>query len=83
MKIVIGVAAFDIQKIKNPEISGKEYQNGVQKDSWNVREYVPRNLCLPNVFPAAVLYSILQIHLLLCLLIRKSNHRSRRNRPVI
>lgn len=30
----------DIQKIKNPEISGIEYQNGVQKDSWNVREYV-------------------------------------------
>jgi len=39
-KIVIEVAAFDIQKIKNPEISGIEYQNGVQKDSWNVREYV-------------------------------------------
>jgi hypothetical protein len=39
-KIVIEVAAFDIQKIKNPEISGTEYQNGVQKDSWNAREYV-------------------------------------------
>ena len=39
-KIVIEVAAFDIQKIKNPEISGTGYQNGVQKDSWNVREYV-------------------------------------------
>jgi len=39
-KIEIEVAAFDIQKIKNPEISGKEYQNGVQKDSWNAREYV-------------------------------------------
>ena len=39
-KIDIEVAAFDIQKIKNPEISGKEYQNGVQKDSWNAREYV-------------------------------------------
>ncbi len=39
-KIVIEVAAFDIQKIKNLEISGTEYQNGVQKDSWNVREYV-------------------------------------------
>ncbi len=33
-------AAFDIQKINNPEISGVEYQNGVQKDFWNVREYV-------------------------------------------
>ncbi len=39
-KIVIEVAAFDIQKIKNPDISGTGYQNGVQKDSWNVREYV-------------------------------------------
>jgi len=39
-RIVIEVAAFDIQKIKNPEISGIEYQNGVQKDRWNVREYV-------------------------------------------
>ena len=39
-KIIIEVAAFDIQKIKNPEISGTGYQNGVQKDSWNVREYV-------------------------------------------
>lgn len=39
-KIEIEVAAFDIQKIKNPEISGIEYQNGVQKDSWNARDYV-------------------------------------------
>jgi hypothetical protein len=39
-RIDIEVAAFDIQKIKNPEISGIEYQNGIQKDSWNVREYV-------------------------------------------
>jgi len=39
-RIDIEVAAFDIQKIKNPDISGVEYQNGVQKDSWNVREYV-------------------------------------------
>ena len=39
-KIVIEVAAFDIQKIKNPGISGTGYQNGVQKDSWNTREYV-------------------------------------------
>ncbi len=39
-KIIIEVAAFDIQKIKNPEISGTGYQNGVQRDSWNTREYV-------------------------------------------
>jgi len=39
-KINIEVAAFDTQKIKKPEISGKEYQNGEQKGFWNVREYV-------------------------------------------
>lgn len=39
-KIVVEVASFDIQKIKNPEISGKEYQQGDQLDFWNVREYV-------------------------------------------
>jgi len=33
-------AKFDIQRINNPEISGEEYQNGVQKDFLNAREYV-------------------------------------------
>ena len=32
--------AFDIQRIKNPGIFGKEYQEGSQKGFWNVREYV-------------------------------------------
>ena len=39
-KIVAEVASFDIQKIKNPDISGKEYQEGEQLGFWNVREYV-------------------------------------------
>ena len=39
-KLVIEVASFDIQKIKNPEISGEEYQHGEQLGFWNVREYV-------------------------------------------
>lgn len=39
-KIVVEVASFDIQKIKNPTISGTEYQQGEQLDFWNVREYV-------------------------------------------
>jgi len=39
-KIVIEVAAFDIQKIKNPDISGEQYQQGDQSGSWNIREYV-------------------------------------------
>jgi len=39
-EINVQVASFDIQKIKNPDISGKEYQNGEQAGFWNVREYV-------------------------------------------
>lgn len=39
-KIVVETASFDIQKIKNPDISGKEYQEGDQLGFWNVREYV-------------------------------------------
>ena len=39
-KISIEVAAFDIQKIKNPEIEGEGYQTGKQAGFWNVREYV-------------------------------------------
>ena len=39
-KIIVETAAFDIQKINNPEITGKQYQQGVQKDFWNIREYV-------------------------------------------
>jgi N6-L-threonylcarbamoyladenine synthase len=38
--IVVEVASFDIQKIKNPAISGTDYQQGEQLDFWNVREYV-------------------------------------------
>ncbi len=39
-KIVIETASFDIQKIRNPEISGREYQQGEQLGFWNTREYV-------------------------------------------
>jgi len=39
-KIIVEVASFDIQKIKNPNISGKEYQEGDQYGFGNVREYV-------------------------------------------
>ncbi len=38
--IIVEAAAFDTQKIKNPDIAGIGYQNGEQKDFWNVREYV-------------------------------------------
>lgn len=39
-KVVVEVAQFDIQKIKNPNISGDEYQKGEQLGWANVREYV-------------------------------------------
>lgn len=39
-KVVIEYSSFDIQKLKNPDIEGEEYQNGEQKDSWNMREYI-------------------------------------------
>ena len=39
-QVVVEVAQFDIQKIKNPEISGIKYQQGEQMGFYNVREYV-------------------------------------------
>ncbi|CAN2039296.1 5-methylcytosine-specific restriction enzyme A [Candidatus Magnetomoraceae bacterium gMMP-15] len=39
-KVIVEVANFDIQKIKNLDIEGKQYQNGEQKGFWNIREYV-------------------------------------------
>jgi RRXRR protein/HNH endonuclease len=39
-KVIVEVASFDIQKIKNPDVQGEEYQQGSQLGFWNVREYV-------------------------------------------
>ena len=39
-KVIIEVANFDIQAIKNPEIKGYLYQLGEQMGFWNLREYV-------------------------------------------
>ncbi len=39
-KILVEVAQFDIQKIKDFAIAGKEYQEGDQMGFWKVREYV-------------------------------------------
>ena len=39
-KLVVEVASFDIQKIKNPDIQGEEYQQGEQLGFKNVREYI-------------------------------------------
>ena len=39
-KIIVEVASFDIQAIKNPSISGSLYQQGKQAGFWNLREYI-------------------------------------------
>ena len=39
-KITVETASFDMQLLKNPDISGKGYQQGEQLGFWNVREYV-------------------------------------------
>jgi hypothetical protein len=39
-KVTIEVANFDIQKIKDPTIEGKDYQKGEQTGFWNLREYI-------------------------------------------
>ena len=39
-RIIVEVASFDIQKIKNPTISDVDYQQGEQLNFYNVREYV-------------------------------------------
>jgi len=39
-KIIVEVANFDIQAIKNPNISGIAYQQGEQAGFWNLREYI-------------------------------------------
>lgn len=38
--IVVETASFDIQKIKDPDINGTDYQQGEQLGFWNIREYV-------------------------------------------
>ena len=38
--IIVEVASFDIQKIKDPGIEGIGYQQGEQLGFWNTREYV-------------------------------------------
>lgn len=39
-KIIVEVAQFDTQLLKNLQINGTEYQQGEQMGFWNVREYV-------------------------------------------
>ena len=38
--VIIEANNFDMAKINNPKINGKDYQNGLQKDYYNVKQYV-------------------------------------------
>jgi hypothetical protein len=44
-RLVIETASFDIHKIVNPSVTGQEYQEGRQKDFYNVKQFV---LCRDN-----------------------------------
>ena len=37
---LVETASFDIHKISNPDVSGKDYQQGNQKDFYNVKSYI-------------------------------------------
>lgn len=39
-KVVVEANNFDVAKISNPDIKGKEYQDGDQKGFYNVKQYV-------------------------------------------
>lgn len=39
-RTVIEVAQFDVHLLKNPDVSGVQYQQGEQMGFWNTREYV-------------------------------------------
>lgn len=39
-KVIVEVCNFDIQKIKNPDIKGKEYQDGGTKGFENIKAYI-------------------------------------------
>jgi len=40
VNIIVETAEFDTHRLKNPNINGKEYQNGEQKDFYNVKSAV-------------------------------------------
>ncbi|MBV8882494.1 MAG: HNH endonuclease, partial [Chroococcidiopsidaceae cyanobacterium CP_BM_RX_35] len=64
-QVVIEVASFDIQKIKNPAIEGKGYQQGEQYDFDHLREYIlhrDRHNCQNPNCKNKVKEAILQVH---------------------
>ncbi|MHA2297467.1 MAG: RNA-guided endonuclease IscB [Candidatus Hodarchaeales archaeon] len=62
---VIEVASFDIQKIKNPSITGVDYQQGEQHSFWNLREYIlhrDKHSCQNPACKNRAKQIILQVH---------------------
>lgn len=64
-KVIIEVAAFDIQAIKKPGIEGKVYQEGEQMGFWNLREYILHrdgHRCTNTDYKNKAEEKILQVH---------------------
>ncbi len=63
--VVVEIANFDIQKVKNPEIEGKGYQEGEQSGYWNLREYIlhrDKHSCQNPDCTSNAKQKILQVH---------------------
>lgn len=63
--IVIEVASFDIQRLKNPAIEGTGYQQGEQASFWNLREYILHrdgHSCQNPQCPNRAKEKVLQVH---------------------
>ena len=62
-KIVVEIASFDSQKIKNPDIKGAEYQQGDQLGFKNVKAYVlARDGCTCRCCKGSSKDKILRVH---------------------
>ncbi|HEY5561316.1 MAG TPA: RNA-guided endonuclease IscB [Clostridiaceae bacterium] len=64
-KCIVEVANFDIQKMKNDNISGVEYQQGDMMGFWNTREYVfhrDNHKCQNPTCKNKVKEQILEVH---------------------
>ncbi|MBA3534704.1 MAG: HNH endonuclease [Ardenticatenales bacterium] len=63
--IVIEVASFDIQRLKDPDIAGEGYQQGEQTGFWNLREYIlhrDAHTCQNPQCPNRTKEKVLQVH---------------------
>ena len=61
-QLIVEVANFDAQKIKNPYIHGEEYQQGCQLGYQNVKEYVKSRDCHRCYFNTGKCSKKLEVH---------------------